>query len=167
MAELGAAVQLQDGSLYHYFPNKHAIALACHQDALRVSIRCINNARNYEGTGWQKLRHMIVCFFVESAQQGPNIYAGDLSYLKEPDRSRIAADRRRFIDQVAQFIQAGCSDGSVRVANAAIAAEAVCSILFWLPKWSHEHRLDHQTFGVTIIDAIASLLGAETLSQLQ
>ena len=167
MSDLGAAVNLRDGSLYHYFPDKHAIAVACHQEALRVSIRCINNGRKYEGNGWQKLSHLIVCFFLEAGQNGPNIYAGDLTYLNEPDRARIRADRDHFIEQIATFIRLGISDGSMRVSDVMVSSEAVCSILFWLPKWSAEQKSRGERFAASILDAIAALLGAQPIADSQ
>lgn len=167
MSDLGAAVGLRDGSLYHYFPDKHAIALACHHEALRVSIRCINNARKYDGNGWQKLCHLIVCFFLEAGQNGPNIYAGDLTYLNEPDRARIEADRDQFIEQISTFVRLGANDGSMRVSDVSVSSEAVCSILFWLPKWSVEQKSKGQSFATSVVDAIAALLGAQPIAESQ
>ena len=56
---IAAALDMRDAALYHYFPNKQALAYACHRSSLERFEQLLHRADEAGGTGEEKLRHMI------------------------------------------------------------------------------------------------------------
>ena len=132
---IAATLDMKDAALYHYFPNKQALAYACHRSSLERFERLLHDADESGGTGEQKLRHLIRHMLAESALNGPQLYFGDFSYLEAPQRKAITvwADKLKAI--LIRFLKEGMADGSIVQCEPELVMQLLLGMLIWLGKW--------------------------------
>ena len=90
MSEIAAALDLRDATLYHYFPDKQALAYACHRRSLERFEHLLHSVNRTGGIGEEKLRLFIRGFLLDSHQHGSLLYFGDYSYLDSPQRTALS-----------------------------------------------------------------------------
>ena len=100
LTEIAATLDLRDAALYHYFPSKQALAYACHRHSLERTEQLLVESENKGGTGEEKLRHFVRGMIVDAAENGPQLYFGDFSYLEAVQRKAISAWAERLKDLV-------------------------------------------------------------------
>ena len=84
MSDIAAALDLRDATLYHYFPDKQALAYACHRRSLERFEHLLHAVDRGGGIGEEKLRLFIRGMLLDSEQHGSLLYFGDYSYLEAP-----------------------------------------------------------------------------------
>lgn len=132
---IAATLNLRDAALYHYYPNKQALAYACHRSSLERFERLLTDTDKAGGTGEHKLRHLIRDMLVESAQNGPQLYFGDFSYLEAAQRKVIAAWADRLKAVLVRFLKEGMADGSIVQCEPELVMQLILGMLIWLGKW--------------------------------
>ena len=135
MTDIAATLDLRDATLYHYFPDKRALAYACHRTSLERFEKLLRATDQDGGTGSEKLRHFIRGMLVDSARNGPQLYFGDYSYLDAPQRKSISTWADRLKDMVAKFLKEGIADGSVIQCEPELVVQLLLGMLIWLAKW--------------------------------
>jgi TetR/AcrR family transcriptional regulator len=132
---IAATLDMRDAALYHYFPNKQALAYACHLSSLERFEQLLHKSDEMGGTGEEKLRHLIRHMLAESAQNGPQLYFGDYSYLESAQRKAVTdwADRLKTI--LISFLKEGMADGSIVQCEPELVVELLLGMLIWLGKW--------------------------------
>ena len=136
MADIAAALELRDATLYHYFPDKRALAYACHRRSLARFERLLHATDNGGGCGEEKLRGFIRALLVDSVQHGPLLYFGDYSYLDAPQRKAISAWADRLKDILVKFLKEGMVDGSVVQCEPELIVQLLLGMIIWLGKWA-------------------------------
>ncbi|MGH8254698.1 MAG: TetR/AcrR family transcriptional regulator [Steroidobacteraceae bacterium] len=136
MADIAAALDLRDATLYHYFPDKRALAYACHRRSLERVERLLHATDHAGGTGAERLRHFIHSMLVDSAKHGPLFYLGDYSYLDGPQRNAVEAWVERLTNVLVKFLRRGMSDGSVVQCEPELVVQLLLGMLIWLGKWA-------------------------------
>ncbi len=161
MTEIAAALDLQDGSLYYYYPSKQALAYACHVASLARIEALLVDAQNLDTTGAKKLRHYIRTMIEDADCHGTQLYVGDYSYLDEDQHRRVVDWSKRLEKMIAQFLVDGVKDGSIVPCDTQLVAQLLIGMLIWLAKWTA--TIDNMTVD-RLMDAIAiaSLNGLET-----
>ncbi len=132
---IAARLDLRDAALYHYFPNKQALAYACHRASLERFENLLLKTDSAGGTGEEKLRHFIRSMLVDSAQNGPQLYFGDYSYLEASQRRAISAWADRLRKGLIKFLKEGMADGSVVQCEPELVVHLLVGMLIWLAKW--------------------------------
>ena len=135
MKDIAATLDLRDAALYHYFPDKRALAYACHRRSLERFERLLHNTDHAVGTGAEKLRHLIRGMLVDSSRNGPQLYFGDYSYLDAHQRNAISAWAERLKDILVTFLADGMEDGSVVQCEPELVVQLLLGMLIWLAKW--------------------------------
>lgn len=135
MAEIAASLDLQDAALYHYFPDKRALAYACHRSSLDRFEKLLHATLKEAGTGNERLKHLIRGMLVDSSKHGPQLYFGDYSYLDAPQRKAISAWAKRLIDDVVKLVNEGMADGSIVQCEPELVVQLLLGTLIWLAKW--------------------------------
>lgn len=135
MTGIAAALDLKDAALYHYFPNKQALAYACHRHSLERFESLLLATDAAGGTGEEKLRHFIRGMLVDSAQNGPQLYFGDYSYLDAAQRRAISTWATKLRNLIIQFLKEGMADGSVVQCEPELVVQLLLGMLIWLAKW--------------------------------
>ena len=132
---IAATLDMRDAALYHYFPNKQALAYACHLSSLERFERLLHQSDEMGGTGEDKLRHLIRHMLAESAQNGPQLYFGDYSYLESTQRTAVTDWANRLKTILIRFLKEGMADGSVVQCEPELVVELLLGMLIWLGKW--------------------------------
>ena len=87
------------------------------------------------GTGEEKLRHLIRHMLAESAQNGPQLYFGDYSYLESAQRKAVTDWADRLKTHLIRFLKEGMADGSIVQCEPELVVELLLGMLIWLGKW--------------------------------
>ncbi len=132
---IAAKLGMRDAALYHYFPNKQALAYACHRASLDRLEALLQAAERAGGPGQAKLRHFIRHMLVDAAQNGPHLYSGDYSYLEAAQRKVVSAWVGRLIDMLIKFLKQGMADGSIVQCEPELVVQLLLGMLIWLAKW--------------------------------
>ena len=132
---IAATLDMRDAALYHYFPNKQALAYACHLSSLERFERLLHQSDEMGGTGEDKLRHLIRHMLAESAQNGPQLYFGDYSYLESAQRTAVTDWANRLKTILIRFLKEGMADGSIVQCEPELVVELLLGMLIWLGKW--------------------------------
>jgi len=135
LTEIAAKLDLRDAALYHYFPNKQALAYACHRYSLERLESLLITTDTAGGTGEAKLRHFIRGMLVDAAQNGPQLYFGDFSYLDAAHRRTVLAWAERLKNLIVKFLKEGMADGSVVQCEPELVVQLLLGMLIWLAKW--------------------------------
>jgi AcrR family transcriptional regulator len=104
MSDIAAALDLRDATLYHYFPDKQALAYACHRRSLERFEHLLHTVDRAGGIGEEKLRLFIRGMLLDSQQHGSLLYFGDYSYLDAPQRTAISVGADRLKDGLVKFL---------------------------------------------------------------
>ena len=91
MIDIAARLDLRDATLYYYFPNKQALAYACHIRSLERFDALLSSADAETVSGVAKLRNLIRGLIDDSVRDGPQLYFGDYSYLEPFQQEEIAS----------------------------------------------------------------------------
>ena len=136
MRDIAAALDLRDATLYHYFPDKQALAYACHRRSLERFEHLLHAIDRAGGLGEEKLRLFIRGLLVDSQQHGSLLYFGDYSYLDASQRTTISnwADRLKL--GLVKFMEEGMEDGSIVQCEPAIVVNLLLGMLIWMAKWA-------------------------------
>ena len=93
------------------------------------------NAEEHGGNGRTKLRHLIRGMLIDSAQNGPQLYFGDYSYLDATQRKAISAWADRLRALTIQFIAEGMADRSIVECEPDLVVHLLFGMLIWMAKW--------------------------------
>ena len=132
---IAAKLGMRDAALYHYFPNKQALAYACHRASLERLEGVLNAADRAGGAGETKLRYFIRHMLVDAAQHGPQLYFGDYSYLEAAQRKVVSTWVKRLIETLVKFLKQGMADGSIVQCEPELVVQLLLGMLIWLAKW--------------------------------
>ena len=135
MNEIAAMLGLRDASLYYYYPNKHALAFACHIDSLERFEALLNQAKAAGGDGHDKLRSFVRALLTDAEAHGPQLYFGDYSYLEEAQRLAVASWWRRLEIVLEGFLREGVADGSLVSCDIRLVVQLLLGMLVSLAKW--------------------------------
>lgn len=136
MSEIAAALDLRDATLYHYFPDKQALAYACHRRSLERIEHLLHGVNRTAGIGEEKLRLFIRGMLLDSQQHGSLLYFGDYSYLDSPQRSAISAWADRLKGILVKLVTEGMEDGSIVQCEPEIVVNLLLGMLIWMAKWA-------------------------------
>lgn len=135
MSEIAARLDLRDAALYYYFPNKQALAYACHLKSLERLEHILAVTTVEGGSGAEKLEQFLRGLLFDAAENGPQLYFGDLSYLTEAQRSEVSDWGQRLTGDLERLIEEGIVDGSIVPCEPRLVVQMLLGMLIWLVKW--------------------------------
>jgi AcrR family transcriptional regulator len=136
MSEIAAALDLRDATLYHYFPDKKALAYACHRRSLERFEHVLHSVNRAGGLGEEKLRLVIRGFLIDSHDHGALSYFGDYSYLDFPQRTALSTWADRLKAMLVKFLREGMEDGSIVQCEPEIVVNLLLGMVIWMAKWT-------------------------------
>ena len=160
MTEIAAALNLRDATLYYYFPNKAALAYACHLRSLERFEGLLRDADRVGGTGAAKLRRLVLGLLTDSAKNGSQIYFGDHSYLEADQRKHILEWAGHLTAMTEKFLKDGIADGSLVPCETELVVQLLLGMLIWLARWVP--KIDGMT-----VDRLMTAIGAFSLDGLE
>lgn len=135
MSEIAARLDLRDAALYYYFPNKQALAFACHLQSLeRLESILVATLRTH-GAGAEKLERFLRDLLHDAAENGPLLYFGDLSYLTDAQRAEVSDWGQRLTNDLERLVEDGIVDGSIVACEPKLVVQLLLGMLIWLVKW--------------------------------
>ncbi|MDI1365802.1 MAG: TetR/AcrR family transcriptional regulator [bacterium] len=135
MAEIAATLDLGEGALYYYFPNKQALVFACHCRSLERFEALLAKADEGGGSGAAKLRCFLNDLLRDSALNGPQLYYGEFSYLDDGQSREIIQWGDRLKARLERFLTDGMADGSIIPCESRLVVNLMLGMLIWLAKW--------------------------------
>ena len=136
MSGIAAALDLRDATLYHYFPDKQALAYACHRRSLERFEHLLHSVNRTGGIGEEKLRLFIRGLLIDSEQHGSLLYFGDYSYLDAAQRMAISAWADRLKALLVKILKEGMQDGSIIQCEPEIVVNLLLGMVIWMAKWT-------------------------------
>ena len=136
MSGIAAALDLRDATLYHYFPDKQALAYACHRRSLERFEHLLHAGDRAGGLGEAKLRRFIHSMLTDSEKHGPMLYFGDYPYLDAAQRGAIVTWAARLQGTLVKFLKEGMADGSIVQCEPDLVVHLMLGMLIWLAKWA-------------------------------
>jgi TetR/AcrR family transcriptional regulator len=122
-------------ALYHYFPDKQAILLACHEESLAELDRILQGARDLDSAG-EQLAYVIrehVRVMTDTLEGSP--LAFEVTAFAPDRQQAIIAARDRYERALRRIIAQGIEDGEFRKVNPKIAVFAVLGAINWIARW--------------------------------
>ena len=135
MTEIAAALDLRDATLYYYYPNKQALAYACHCRSIKRFETFVLAAGHGAATGSDKLRTFLSLLLTHFEANGPLLYFGEYFYLERKQRKAIATEAERLTRMLEDFLKTGIVDGSVTPCETELVVQLLLGMLIWLAKW--------------------------------
>lgn len=135
MSEIAARLDLRDAALYYYYPNKQALAYACHLKSLERLEHILAVTTVEGGSGAEKLEQFLRGLLFDAAENGPQLYFGDLSYLTEAQRTEVSDWGQRLTGDLERLIEEGIVDGSIVPCEPRLVVQMLLGMLIWLVKW--------------------------------
>ena len=135
-------------ALYHYFPDKQAILLACHRESIADLERITAEARKLRGAAVQ-LRHVITEHVrVVTDAFGGSPLAFEVGALDADRQAEIIGARDRYERELRNIIERGMADGTFRPGHAKLAAFAILGALNGIARWYRpDGELDARALG--------------------
>lgn len=126
---------VQKTALYHYFPDKQAILLACHRESIADLERIVAESRKLGGTR-DRLRHIIIEHVrVMTEAFGASPLAFEVGALSPERQAEIIAGRDRYERELRELIERGMMTGTLRRGDAKVAAFTILGALNGIARW--------------------------------
>jgi AcrR family transcriptional regulator len=126
-------------TIYHYFPTKQDILLACLMIGVDTVQRAVASAGPGEGdgqTGFDTLRGFLLAYAESATSRFTKCVTLTNDYdLTEPNLDRFKKIKRDVHRSIMDMIERGRRDGSIEAADTAIAALAVEGALNTISRW--------------------------------
>ena len=135
MSDIAAELGLRDATRYYYYPNKVALAYACHVSSLERFEALLGQAGRSGSDGLDKVRQFVRNLLSDAAQNGPQLYFGDFSYLAEAERAAVSAWLARLEKVLEGFLEEGVADKSIVPCETGLVLQLILGTLIWLSKW--------------------------------
>ena len=135
-------------ALYHYFPDKQAILLACHRESIADLERIVAEARRLRGTAAQ-LRHVVMEHVrVMTDAFGGSPLAFEVGALAPDRQAEIIGARDRYERELRDIIERGMHAGTFRPGHAKVAAFTILGALNGIARWYRpDGELDARAIG--------------------
>jgi AcrR family transcriptional regulator len=133
--DIAAQVGVRNTALYHYFPDKQSILLACHRDSISELERILSEARAIGGAE-ARLRHVIrehVRVVTEALGGSP--VAFEVASLPPERQDEIVAARDRYERELREILSLGMREGAFRSTDPKLAAFVILGALNGIARW--------------------------------
>jgi AcrR family transcriptional regulator len=148
-------------ALYHYFPDKQAILLACHRESLAELERIVTQARRLR-SAHERLRHVIVEHArVMTEAFGASPLAFEVGELSPERQAEVIAGRDRYERELRDIIERGMKLGTFRRGDAKVAAFTILGALNGIARWyrpggSLDARAIGEQFASQLMDGLVA-----------
>ena len=140
LADIAKKLHITKTGLYYYFKNKEDLAYHCYIASFDRRLEIIGKAKAMRAPGLAKITAVIYDRFEswKNALLGvwPNmVLPNEIHALKPKQRDDIIRRSRRSVERLADLIQAGIKDGSIRSCDPMTTAIAIFGTLDWAQLW--------------------------------
>lgn len=133
--DIAAQLGVRNTALYHYFPDKQSILLACHRDSIAELQRITAEAHRIPGAE-ARLRHVIREHVrVMTDALGASPVAFEVTALPPERQQEIVAARDHYERELREVLSLGMRDGTFRPADPKLAAFIILGALNGIARW--------------------------------
>jgi TetR/AcrR family transcriptional regulator len=133
--DIAAQLGVRNTALYHYFPDKQSILLACHRDSIAELERIVAEARGIPGAE-ARLRHVIREHVrVMTDAFGGSPVAFEVSALAPGRQAEIVTARDRYERELREVLSLGMREQVFRPADPKLAAFIILGALNGIARW--------------------------------
>jgi len=135
LGDIAEHVGVRKTALYHYFPDKQSILVACHRESLAELDRIIKDTREL-ATASEKLAYVIrehVRVMTDTLEGSP--LAFEVTALPKAQQAELIAGRDRYERAVRKIIEQGMKRGEFRAQDAKIAVFVILGAINWIARW--------------------------------
>jgi AcrR family transcriptional regulator len=138
--DVAARLGVSKPTIYHYFPSKDQVLLACVRVGVDQLLEAARIAGCSEGSGLDRLREFLWRYAVITMDDfGRCVVRTGEELLSGPSRLEFRAIKREVDNSLRALIEAAVADGSAQVKDVRMAGFAIAGALNWPARW---HRAD-------------------------
>ena len=135
--EIAKTLNVTKPALYYYFKNKQELVYECHELAMHLGDRVLQDAIASENTGFGRISVFIKNYIsLLTDEMGAPAILQDFSGMTVADQKKITLRRRKFDQELRKVLEGGVQDGSIAPCNVKLAVfwfmGAVSSITQWM-----------------------------------
>jgi TetR/AcrR family transcriptional regulator len=136
MNEIAASLGVTKAALYHYFPNKNSLLVACFEHAMDAAFASMERARKDGRNGRERLV-LTMSYYVAQLLDELNccVVLMEEQALEPEDHAKLVRQRDRFERALRAFVREGIEDGSVAPCDPKLAIFVILGAMNWVPKW--------------------------------
>jgi AcrR family transcriptional regulator len=133
--DIAQQLDVRKTALYHYFPDKEAILLACHREGLEEVAGIVAAARRHP-TSAEQLRHAIRehVRVMTDTLEGSSL-AFEVSALSPRHQADVIAARDRYEQALRDIVRRGVAAGEFRAVDPKLAVFAILGAINWVARW--------------------------------
>lgn len=136
LSEVAASLGVTKAALYHYFPNKNALLMACFARAMEVCFESLARGRREGANGREKLLLTLTLYLSNIIDElSCCVVLMEEQALEPEDRAKLVADRDRFEAALRDLVREGIRDGSIVRCDPKFVIFIILGGLNWVPKW--------------------------------
>jgi TetR/AcrR family transcriptional regulator len=136
LEDIAQRLGVTKAALYHYFPNKQTLLMACFRKAMDVAFSSLERARREGANGREKV-HLTLRFYLKQMidELSCCVVLMEENALTPADRAELVIQRDRFEQALRRLLREGIADGSVVRCDPKLVVFAMMGALNWVPKW--------------------------------
>lgn len=143
-------------ALYRYVRNKHDLLFACHEEAMDIADRALDEGERHGKNGLDKIRIGMGGYLREMiGELGVPVLILEENALQGEAAEKIYARRDAFEARLRGLMEEGMADGSVVRLNPKLAVFMLLGAIHWVTKW---YRPDGAWSPEDISDALMELV---------
>jgi TetR/AcrR family transcriptional regulator len=156
LEELAANLGVTKAALYHYFPNKHKVLLACFERAMDAAFRGLERAKS-EGRNAREKIHLALKYYLQEMidELSCCVVLTEEHAVQPEDLASHIKERDRYERIMRTLVREGIADGSIVPCNPKLAVFMVMGALNWGRKW---YRPQGDWSGAQIAQALSEML---------
>ena len=134
--EIASALNMTKGNLYYYFKNKEEILYVCHEHALEVILKHLNDVEKSDLPADRKLRSLIngfVHLFIDE-MQGTS-WTLELEALTPALLKKTITKRDRVERGFRRILEEGMTEGIFTPGDPKLLTFAILGVINWIPRW--------------------------------
>lgn len=153
--DIAARLHVRKTALYHYFPDKDAILLACHRQSLVELDSILEESHTIEGIQ-ARLSFLIrehIRILTDTLEGSP--LAIEVKALPDAARAEVIAGRDRFERVLRSLVAEGIREGNLRQVDPKVVVFGMLGAINWIARW---YRPDGDLHAPELGDAFADYL---------
>ncbi|MDO8771257.1 MAG: TetR/AcrR family transcriptional regulator [Burkholderiaceae bacterium] len=136
--EIAKTLNVTKPALYYYFKNKQELVYECHELAMQLGDRVLQNAIASESTGYGRITAFMKNYIsLLTDEMGAPAILHDFTVMTEADQKKITLRRRKFDQELRKVMESGVQDGSIAPCNVKLAVFWFMGAIISITQWLH------------------------------
>ena len=133
LADIAAELAIRNASLYYYFESKEELVFACYERAQRIVAETLESVEKSRGSGLEAIERYVVSMRDRMREDG-ELPLGDSVWALTPAHMKaIVATELEHGRRIANLVERGIEDGSIRRCNVPLTTSMLFSALRSVP----------------------------------